>query len=101
MLPVARMLSARLHVPLFSQSFRIVCAPVAYRFRRAVGLGQRERDPNAHCHSMAGVSYRTGPESPRLQSGDAWLVNSPRQAALLLSELGLSPWGILAWGSDP
>jgi hypothetical protein len=46
-------------------------------------------------------TYRTGPESPRLASGDAWLVNSPRQAALLLSELRLSPWGSTAWGYDP
>ena len=45
--------------------------------------------------------YRTGPERPRLASGDAWLVNSPHQAALLLSELRLSPWGSMAWGYDP
>ena len=54
-----------------------------------------------HPYPWLGWGYRTGPESPRLASGDAWLVNSPRQDALLLSEFQLSPWGILAWGSDP
>jgi hypothetical protein len=47
------------------------------------------------------VAYRNWPEGPRLQSGDAWLLNSPRQDALLLSEPRLSPWGIMAWGYDP
>jgi hypothetical protein len=53
------------------------------------------------CPNISERTLQNRAGKPRLQSGDAWLVNSPRQAALLLGEFQLSPWGILAWGYDP